>query len=74
MAAKAKKFEVRLRRTCPQYYRVEVRATTRDEARGRAIELAPNLDFHEGTTGEAEYDVDEVNEIESEENRNESPR
>ena len=61
-----KKFEVRLVRNCPQYYRVEIEAKDEAAARERALEKAPDLNFLDGTTGEAEYSVDSVDEVDVE--------
>lgn len=63
MHKKIKKFEVRLTRTVTQYLRVEVQATNEQEAKANALDKAGSLDFHEGTTGNAEYDTDEVEEV-----------
>ena len=55
-------FEVRLARTQTWYKRVEVRARDKREAAAKALGQAGDLDFHEGTAGEPEYGVDEINE------------
>ena len=64
MAKKAKKerlFTVRVMRNEPRHLWIEVAATNQEEAKAKALELAPNKDFFSGTTvGDATYEATEV--------------
>jgi len=55
------KFTVIVKRTCPQFLRVPANAWDEKEAKEKALELAPDLDFTKGTTAdEADYEAEEV--------------
>jgi len=59
-----KKFFVVVKRIMPQFLRIPVIATTVEEAKKLALEKAGDSDFRNGTTGgEAEYEADEVTEV-----------
>lgn len=50
-----------IRRPPNQYLRIPVHATSEEDARKKALEIAPNRDFKDGTEGgDADYDTDAV--------------
>lgn len=51
------KYKVDLSRTQTRYLTVEVEANSPEEAASLAYSEAGDHDFHEGVSGEAEYDV-----------------